>query len=427
MAPSEDWKKVQLGNLVKISHGWPFKGELLSGELTGLPIVVSLGNFMYSGGFRFESTTLREYRGDYPAEYELSPGDILVVMTCQTQGGEILGIPGRIPDDGRIYLHNQRLGKVVVLAEEDIVPDYAYWLFLWKEFNRELCSSATGTKILHTAPTRIANFKFCLPPVAEQKSIARVLNALERKIELNRRMNQALEAMARAIFKSWFVDFEPLLIGRLPPAPEVPSRLDLIPEGWVTKPLDSIADFLNGLALQKFPPGDEGSMPVIKIADLRRGNTESSERAGLDVPGDYVIENGTVLFSWSGTLEVAVWTGGCGALNQHIFKVSSKEYPKWFYLYWLKEHLPSFRAIAADKATTMGHIQRRHMTQALVEVPSSDVLQVMDRKMAPLLEKQIQNSLESRTLAALRDALLPKLLSGEIRVKQAEKSVGDIL
>lgn len=111
---ASEWRTAVLGDLISVKHGWPFKSELFSEELTGKPIVVNIGNFRYSGGFRFESTTLKEYRGPYPNGYELSPGDILLVMTCQTSGGEILGIPGKIPDDGRIYLHNQRLGKVVV-------------------------------------------------------------------------------------------------------------------------------------------------------------------------------------------------------------------------------------------------------------------------------------------------------------------------
>src|SRR5690606_15660235 len=108
------WNQIELGELISVKHGWPFKGELFSDDLTGRPIVVNIGNFDYRGGFRFDSTRLREYRADYPAEYILHPGDVLLAMTCQTAGGEILGIPGTIPNDGRTYLHNQRLGKVVI-------------------------------------------------------------------------------------------------------------------------------------------------------------------------------------------------------------------------------------------------------------------------------------------------------------------------
>ena len=118
------WREVRLGDAVSITHGWPFVGELCSEELSGKPIIVSIGNFRYTGGFRFEETTVREYRGDYPKEYELTPDEILLIMTCQTAGGEILGIPARVPHDGRTYLHNQRMGRVVVKRPELVDEDF---------------------------------------------------------------------------------------------------------------------------------------------------------------------------------------------------------------------------------------------------------------------------------------------------------------
>ena len=161
----EGWHQISLGDIVEIKHGWPYKSKFFSEEPTGQPIVVNIGNFQYTGGFRFGSSTIREYRADYPKEFELAPGDILLVMTCQTPGGEILGVPGRIPDDGRKYLHNQRMGKVIVKRPDLACTAYLYWLFLWREFNRELFASSSGTKILHTAPTRIEAFRFSLPPM----------------------------------------------------------------------------------------------------------------------------------------------------------------------------------------------------------------------------------------------------------------------
>lgn len=323
-------------------------------------------------------------------------------------------------------LTNQQINSIVV-GDASVDRKFLYYaLLLMRDQIFRLASGGSRTPII--SKSAFEKLPVLVPPRRIQEAISGFLSWLDDKIELNHRMNQTLEAMARAIFKSWFVDFEPTLMGGTSfGGPFYSSGLGPIPQGWAWRPLDSIADFMNGLALQKFPPSDEGYIPVIKIADLRRGDTENSERAGLDVPNNYVVENGTVLFSWSGTLEVVVWTGGCGALNQHIFKVSAINYPKWFYLYWLKEYLPSFRAIAADKATTMGHIQRRHLTEALVAVPPEKVLEAMNQKMAPLLEKQIQNSLESKTLATIRDALLPKLLSGKIRVKHAEKIVGEVV
>jgi len=202
------------------------------------------------------------------------------------------------------------------------------------------------------------------------------------------------------------------------------SAVRQIPREWRIRPLDAVASFLNGLALQKYPPDSDASLPVIKITELRSGVTPSSGRASASIPADYVVDDGDVLFSWSGSLEVVIWCGGRGALNQHLFKVTSAEYPKWFYYFWVKRHLPEFRAIASDKATTMGHIRRHHLAEAKVVVPSPKVVSAADRVLAPLLVQIILNNQQSRSLAAIRDALLPKLMSGEVRVGEAARVAG---
>jgi len=194
-----------------------------------------------------------------------------------------------------------------------------------------------------------------------------------------------------------------------------------IPKGWEVKPLDKIAHFLNGLALQKYPPeNEEDYLPVIKIRELRQGITESSDKASPNISKDYIVQDGDVLFSWSGSLEVKIWCGGKGALNQHLFKVTSNEYPKWFYYFWIKEYLPFFRGIAEDKATTMGHIKRHHLSESLVVVPEREIIEKGNTLLNPLFENFITNNIESRNLSKIRDTLLPKLMSGEIRVKVDE-------
>ncbi|MDI9432220.1 MAG: restriction endonuclease subunit S [Planctomycetota bacterium] len=268
---------------------------------------------------------------------------------------------------------------------------------------------------------------------------------MDDKIELNRRMNRTLEAMARAIFQSWFVNFDPVraklalskaegAAGQQPPGlnPEIAalfpdafeeSELGQIPKGWKVESLDKTAHFLNGLALQKYPPTGEETLPVIKIAQLRSGNTAGADRCNTDVPAEYVVEDGDVLFSWSGSLECVLWTGGNGALNQHLFKVTSAQYPKWFYYLWIHYHLPQFRHIAAGKATTMGHIQRHHLSDAKVIVPGQPLDGLTSDLLGPIIERIVQNNIQSRTLADLRDTLLPKLISGELRVPDAERIV----
>jgi len=188
------WKDLSLGDVLKIYHGYAFKSECFSETITGKPIVVGIGNFCYSGGFRFGETRLKEYSGDYPKEFELHPGDILLAMTCQTPLGEILGVPGIIPNDGRIYLHNQRLGKVE-LTRSDINRNFLYWLFVSKKFNYHLWKTATGTKVLHTSPDKIESFTFGLPPLPEQRQIAAVLSSIDDAIVAARASVEASKAL----------------------------------------------------------------------------------------------------------------------------------------------------------------------------------------------------------------------------------------
>ena len=234
-------------------------------------------------------------------------------------------------------------------------------------------------------------------------------------------MNRTLEAMAQALFRSRFVDFD----GR---DELTETKHGPLPQGWTWQPLDGIAHFLNGTACQKHP-AQEGkpSLPVIKIREMRSGVSANTDRASLDIPERFRVENGDLLFSWSATLLTLIWTGGPGLLNQHIFKVTSERYPQWLCLLWINEHLARFQRIAADKATTMGHIKRRHLKEALVATPPASEMAQMAEAFEPIHRRQIANDLHSATLADLRDALLPKLVSGEIRVPEAKDAVGSSL
>lgn len=273
--------------------------------------------------------------------------------------------------------------------------------FLYYFFNSPLGVYQLGTILRQVAVAGITGSDLVklmipLPPLPEQRAIADVLSALDDKIELNRRMNQTLEQLAQAIFKHMFID-----------NPD---------ESWDEKPLDEIATFLNGLALQKFPPIGDEYLPVIKIAQLRTNSSKGADRAGTYLESEYIVNDGDVLFSWSGSLTVILWSGGKGALNQHLFKVTSTIYPKWFYYFWIKHHLPEFQAIAEGKATTMGHIQRNHLHEAMVLVPDHKTLDELTAIIEPMIDKIIANNIESRTLAELRDILLPRLMSGQVRV-----------
>ena len=274
-------------------------------------------------------------------------------------------------------------------------------------------SQGTSTKFL---TVKILNsFSVQLPSISDQRRIASILSSLDRKIELNNKINADLEEMAQAIFKNWFVDFEPFKDGKF-----VDSELGMIPEGWKVGRLTEIASYMNGLAMQKFPPeNNEDSLPVLKIKELGQGFCGTdSDRCSCNIKDECKIHNGDVIFSWSGTLLVDVWCGGDCGLNQHLFKVTSKDYPKWFYYYWTKHHLQEFIHIAKDKAVTMGHIKRGHLEEAMVAIPDNDSMEKAHELFEPILSKMISLRLESSRLSTLRDTLLPRLMSGELEVPE---------
>lgn len=276
-----------------------------------------------------------------------------------------------------------------------------------------------------------------IPPLSVQKQISEILGSFDDRITLLRETNKTLEAIAQALFKSWFVDFDPVrakMEGRQPagmdeataalfPDSFEESELGLVPKEWRVQSLDAIATFLNGLALQKFPPTGDDDLPVIKIAQLRKGDTFGADQASRNIKPEYIVKNGDVLFSWSGSLEVEIWCGGEGALNQHLFKVTSEIFPKWFYFFWTRHHLADFRQTAASKATTMGHIQRGHLAAAKVCIPSVAVLEAATSVLGSIVEMLIANNLQAETLATLRDTLLPRLISGQLRLPEAEAEI----
>ena len=354
------------------------------------------------------------------------PGDMIFVTK---------GSPGQVclvPDPVSFCIAQD---MVAIRANDQVVyPRYLFAALRSDVVQAEITNMHVGTLIPHFKKGDFDKLKIPVPSRRMQEFIGDIYFELSRKIYLNRQTNETLEAMARAIFKDWFVDFGPTrakMEGREPYlAPELwdlfPDALDDEgkPVGWESKPLDEVAEFLNGLALQKFPASDpDDSLPVIKIAELRSGITQKSSRASREIPEKYIVKDGDFLFSWSGSLLAKFWTEGEGALNQHLFKVSSDRYPVWFFSQWVHHYLGEFQAIAASKATTMGHIQRGHLKEAMTICPPEDVLSILGQTIGPIVERTVKNDLESRTLAQTRDLLLPKLMSGEIRLKDAEKSV----
>ena len=399
---------------------------------------VYYNNFIY-GDMDFMTATATEHE---ISKCLLSCGD--VVITKDSEKYNDIGVPALVREDISNLVCGYHLA--ILRPTPKIDGTYLYYALSTRMAQHQFQSYANGVTRFGLRKADIGLVEIPLPPMDKQRAIANILRTLDDKIELNRRMNHTLEGMARTLFKSWFVDFDPVrakIDGKWLPGDSLPglpydlyglfpdnlvdSELGFIPEGWEVKALDEIANFQNGLALQKYRPHDNiNRLPVVKIAQLRSGKANSGEWASDTITPRCIINDGDVIFSWSGSLMVKVWCGGLAALNQHLFRVTSTEYPKWFFLHWLILHLSVFQDIAADKATTMGHINRNHLSAAKCKVPCRDNLIMADRVFSPILLKQINNNVQSRTLAAQRDTLLPKLMSGDIRLGDYDIQTGAI-
>ena len=310
-------------------------------------------------------------------------------------------------------------------AREMAINDFLYY---WLKQNVTYVKANTHGSVFDTiTKDTFNNLLIKLPSLKKQKKIVSILDSIDSKIEINNQIISNLEELASTLFKRWFVDFEfPDENGnpyKSSGGKMVDNELGKIPEGWEATSLSDIANYKNGLAMQKFRPDEnEKSLPVLKIKELNQGFTDSnSDRCSIDISDEVKIENGDVVFSWSGTLLVKIWTGGDAGLNQHLFKVTSNKFPKWYYYLWTKFYMNKFIGIAKDKATTMGHIKRQHLSEAKVIIPSINMLEKFGKVLGPTIDMITEKGIENLELSNLRDSLLPKLLSGEIELPEDEE------
>lgn len=322
-----------------------------------------------------------------------------------------------LPKDTVLFSSRAPIGYVAIAANEvctnqgfkSVVPnentDPLFLYYLLKYNKDKIEGMGSGTTFKEVSGNTMKNIVVSVPTDKKvQKRISSMLGSIDDKIEENERINNNLEQQAKAIFSNEFL------------------TLETLPDGWKQASLIDIADYLNGLAMQKYrPTADETGIPVLKIKELRQGCCDdNSELCSPSIKSEYIIHDGDVIFSWSGSLLVDFWCGGICGLNQHLFKVTSKNYDKWFYYAWTKHHLDRFIAVAADKATTMGHIKRDELAKAEVLIPNEANYNRIGTLLQPIYDLIIANRIENKRLAETRDILLPRLMSGELDVSDIE-------
>ena len=335
--------------------------------------------------------------------------------------GVIIGRKGSV---GAIRFSNENFTPTdtayYLLIKDKTKDDIKFWYYYLQLLGLEKLNTHSSVPGLSR---EIAYFVNVNPPdIKAQQKIAAVLSALDAKIELNQRINAELDSMAKTLYDYWFVQFDfPNEKGK--PYKSAGGEMVWnealkreIPLGWEVGTLLDIADYMNGLPCQKFRPTGKEFLRVIKIREMHEGFSEKTELVRPDIPQKAIIENGDVLFSWSASLEVQIWSGGKGALNQHIFKVTSDKYPKSFYYYQLINYLTHFKMMAENRKTTMGHITQEHLQQSRIALPTKHLTLKLEKFIDPIFKRKTVNEIESQTLTEFRDWLLPMLMNGQVRV-----------
>lgn len=386
--------KYKLSDICDVKVGFPFKSELFNENRDGIRLVRGMN--VSCAGFRWGNQTRwwNYYTKDLE-KYLLKEEDVLIAMDGNVSTNFV-----QVTKDDLPLLLVQRVAR---LRAKNVPQKIVWYIVKSHEFGAYLDSVKTGTTISHISAKQIGDYEIDLPDYLTQEKISSILSILDDKIRLNNKINNNLMQQAKTIFEA-----------------EIVNRTEL-PNGWKKSNLASIADYLNGLAMQNFRPNDDDQgLPVLKIKELRQGSCDAdSERCSSYIKSNYIVNDGDVIFSWSGSLLVDFWCGGICGLNQHLFKVTSTQYAPWFFYSWTNYHLAKFAAIASAKATTMGHIKRSDIEAAEVIIPSPADYERIGALIQPLYDLCVALRLENRKLAATRDSLLPRLLSGDIDISEA--------
>ena len=371
------------------------------------------------------------YKFNYSDCRKISEEDYnkLVKSGCSPKNDDIL-----IAKDGsplsNIFIYKEEYPMVLLSSiaiiranKNKILPEFLKYYLENHSIKRYIQTTYTsGSVIPRIILKDFKKFPIIYPNMENQKKIIGILRTIDKKIAINEEINQNLTKLIEVNFKNYLLNFD-----KYPEDELIGSEFGPIPIGWKVSNLTGISNYQNGLAMQKFPPEDSADcFKVLKIKELRQGFfDESSDLCSKNIKEECIVYDGDVIFSWSGSLLVDIWAGGTCGLNQHLFKVTSSRFDKWFYYCWTKFYLNQFILIAKDKATTMGHIKRQNLDESLVLIPNKKTYDNLTKLFQPLFKLLIKNKIEIKKLQILRDTLLPKLMSGEIDVSKINYDLND--
>jgi len=395
------WRDVQLDEIITIKHGYAFKGEYFVDNETE-DILVTPGNFKIGGGFKTDK--YKYYNGPQYPSFILNKGDLLVMMTDLSKKGDTLGYAAKLPSiEGKRFHLNQRIGKINIKDKTICDVEFIHWVLRSRDYRNEILSTSTGSTVKHTSPKRILNYRFKLPPIEDQKTIAKILSDLDEKIELNRKMNQTLKTMAKAIYKKWFIDFDfPNKEGK--PYKSVGGEFENeIPKNWNFGTYADAIELHYGKAL-KADQRIFGGFPVLGSNGI------------VDFHNEYLVEGPGIVVGRKGTAGAINW------IDENFFPIDTTFYikprienHKLYYYYFLSNSL-RLNKMSSDSAVP--GLNRNDAYSVEIVLPSGISIETYNEVVHPLFERMKDLRLENRKLNEIRDRLLPKLIAGKLKVNK---------
>ena len=402
-----EWKTYRLGDIIEIVSGFAYKGEYLG---KGDKYLLGMGCVSFNE--QFLEKGLRPYSGYCDKRYYAKDGDIVLATRQQSDNMPILGMPAIIPKkyEGKQMIVGANLYRVINKSK-DFSNDFIYWLLKSPDYVNYIKSCQTGTTVRMITKANIENYTFICPDRESRLLISHFLWTLENKIELNRRINANLEAQAQALFRSWFVDFEPFGDG-----PFVDSELGKIPQGWKVGDIYTYMDVIYGAPYKSalFNTNKKG-YPLIRIRDLKTYSPQFYTEEIL--PNTEYVDFGDIVAGMDAEFVPYIWKGEKGLLNQRVCKFIPKyDYVSKYYILSLIR--PELEFVQSYKVgTTVSHLGKSDIDKFKVITPPAEIVKRFSRIVGSFHQQIIKLAKENLNLSALRDTLLPKLMAGEINLE----------
>lgn len=390
-----EWKKYRLGELYEVHNGLS-KGRKFFGR--GYPFL-SFSTVFNRYFLPEKLTDLVESTEKERETLSIHRGDVFITRTSETY--DELGMSCVALKDYPNATFNGFTKRLRPIEEGRVLPEYIGYFLRSPQFRKKFEQIANVTTRASLSNGDLLNMEVSLPPLPIQRKLASILSALDDKIETNNAICRNLEDQSMAVFKRCFFTHSEQLVE--------------------DKPVYDFAEYINGAAFKQHEYGESG-LPIIKIAELKSGLSSSTLfYRGEDKDEKYYIQNGDILFSWSGnpetSIDVFIWTRGDAILNQHIFNVKSRYEAKWFTYLMLKNYMPVFAKIASDKQTTgLGHVTVADLKRLTFPYNTNQILD-FEKEVSIYMEQVYNTLVMNNHLTNLRDTLLPKLMNGELEVE----------